>query len=296
LYESAINDYTEAIKINSKFAKAYMNRGSAKMNWGYYKQSLGQDPTKLYKSAINDYTEAIKINSKYAEAYDARGTAKMNWGLYKQTLGHDPTEFYKDAIEDFAKAIKINKKYASAYMRQGYTRLLQGKYKEHQTQDPTQDYKLALQDFEKAIELNPLSKRSLEMYIDDVKAFLKPTTWQGYFKKAILKMQSGKNNYKEAKALYEKGVKLLEEKLARKKEKSKKRYIKRYRKKIITAYYNLACCYAVVDKDKKKALDALEKAIEYGWSNYKHTIEDEDLKILHGEKRFKNLLNKMRSF
>jgi tetratricopeptide (TPR) repeat protein len=109
-------------------------------------------------------------------------------------------------------------------------------------------------------------------------------------------MGKGKQGYSEAKILYEKGIKLLEEKLARKKEKSRKKYIKRYRRQIIAAYYNLACCYAVVDKDKKRALDALEKAIEYGWSDYKHTIEDEDLKILRGEKRFKNLLNKMRSF
>jgi tetratricopeptide (TPR) repeat protein len=116
LYKSAINDFTNAIKINSKFAEAYLHQGSAKMNWGVYKQSIGQDPTKLYKEAINDYTKAIEINSEFAEAYIARASAKMNWGVYKQNLGQDPTKLYKEAINDCTKAIKINNEFTEAYI------------------------------------------------------------------------------------------------------------------------------------------------------------------------------------
>ena len=57
LYNREIEDYTKAIQINPKNAKAYNSRGTV-----YYSKGL-------YDKAIEDYTKAIQINPQYAEAY-----------------------------------------------------------------------------------------------------------------------------------------------------------------------------------------------------------------------------------
>ena len=59
-----IEDFTEAIEINPKYANAYNNRGAAKI-------SLSD-----FKGAIEDFTKAIEINPKFVNAYFSRGIAK----------------------------------------------------------------------------------------------------------------------------------------------------------------------------------------------------------------------------
>jgi tetratricopeptide (TPR) repeat protein len=49
-YRGAIAEYTQAIKINPNFARAYLNRGNAR-------KELGDQ-----QGAITDYNQAIKIN------------------------------------------------------------------------------------------------------------------------------------------------------------------------------------------------------------------------------------------
>ena len=59
--EKAIADYTEAIRLDPKDAKAYYNRGVA------YGEKGERD------KAIADFTEAIRLNPKMAWAYIFRG-------------------------------------------------------------------------------------------------------------------------------------------------------------------------------------------------------------------------------
>lgn len=56
-------------------------------------------------------------------------------------------------------------------------------------------------------------------------------------------------------------------------------------------YYNLACAYAKIN-DTEKALPALEKAIEYGYSSRQQFENDPDLDSLKSDQRFKDLLKK----
>lgn len=67
-YQGAINDYTQAIKINPQYAEAYYNRGNARLE------------LKDYQEAINDFNQAININPKYIYAYSSRGTARSALG------------------------------------------------------------------------------------------------------------------------------------------------------------------------------------------------------------------------
>jgi tetratricopeptide (TPR) repeat protein len=93
-YDSAIADYTEAIRIDPKNASAYEERGDA-----YY---LKGD----YDRAISDYTGAIQIDPR-SDTYESRGYA------------HAAKGDYDTAIEDYTEAIRINPKGARAYVDRG---------------------------------------------------------------------------------------------------------------------------------------------------------------------------------
>ena len=60
-FNSAIINYTKAIELDPKYAKAYSNRG------------LAYSDLKKHEEAIADYTIAIELDCKDAIAYDKRG-------------------------------------------------------------------------------------------------------------------------------------------------------------------------------------------------------------------------------
>lgn len=138
LYKEAIVEYNKAIRLKSDFAKAYNNRGLAKMfleqyfaaiadydktiqlkpnlaeaysNRGLVKAKLGQ-----YFSAVADFDMAIQLKPDLFSVYIARGNAKIN---LQQHIA---------AIVDFDMAIKINPDYELAYFRRGITKGALGKY------------------------------------------------------------------------------------------------------------------------------------------------------------------------
>jgi beta-lactamase regulating signal transducer with metallopeptidase domain/Tfp pilus assembly protein PilF len=55
------------------------------------------------------------------------------------------------------------------------------------------------------------------------------------------------------------------------------------------AMYNMACAYALRG-DKRRAFDALESAIENGFDNSQHMVEDEDLRAIQGDPHFYQLV------
>ena len=101
-YDSAIADYSEAIRINPKYAMPYNNRGNS-----YH--AKGDDDR-----AMADFNEAIRLDSKYLEPFNGRGNA-----YYSK---HD----YDSAIADYSAAIRINPKYALLYNNRGNTYHVKG--------------------------------------------------------------------------------------------------------------------------------------------------------------------------
>jgi tetratricopeptide (TPR) repeat protein len=118
-YDHAIADHTQAIKLDPNFAKAYNRRGGA------YREK------KDYDRAIADCTQAIKLDPNYSSAYINRGLAYAN------------KKDYDRAITDFTQAIKLDPNWAAAYGFRGATYAMKG------------DYDRAITDFTQAIKLDP---------------------------------------------------------------------------------------------------------------------------------------------
>jgi tetratricopeptide (TPR) repeat protein len=122
-YDRAAADYTEALRINPKYAEAYYNRGNAAYRNG----------KRDYERAIADYTEAIRLDPKYANAYNLRGQA-----YYKGKKD------YNNAIADFTEAIRLNPNIAMYFFNRGVAYHI-GK----------QDYDQAIADYTEALHINP---------------------------------------------------------------------------------------------------------------------------------------------
>ena len=78
--ETAIEDYTQAIRLNPHDAVAYSNRG------------LAYAELKDYRKAIEDQTQAIRLNPELGVAYFNRGTIRRQM------------DDRSGAIEDFQRA------------------------------------------------------------------------------------------------------------------------------------------------------------------------------------------------
>jgi len=102
--DRAIAYLSKAIRLDSKYAKAYINRGIAWYNKGNYDR------------AISDYNKAIELNPRFAEAYINRGVAWYNKGNYDR------------AVSDYNKAIELKPTYALAYNNRGFAWKRKGNY------------------------------------------------------------------------------------------------------------------------------------------------------------------------
>jgi len=95
-WESAIHEYTEAIKYDPNYIDAYHNRGYSYLN------------IPNYDSAIADCNEVLRINPQYPAAYLNRGTAYYD------------KENYDQALADYNEAVKLDPKNGFYYYCRGF--------------------------------------------------------------------------------------------------------------------------------------------------------------------------------
>ena len=129
IYDQAIADLNQAIRLDPNNAVAYYNRG--------YAYKLKGD----YDRAIADLNQAIRLDPNSVEAYISRGYTYYN------------KKDYDRAIADFNQAIRLDPNYAIAYNNRG-----NAYYNK-------KDYDRAIADYEAAMRINPnydAARRNLE--------------------------------------------------------------------------------------------------------------------------------------
>ncbi|HKQ79230.1 MAG TPA: tetratricopeptide repeat protein [Blastocatellia bacterium] len=103
-YDRAIADFSEAIRLDPNFVFAYRNRGHVYFSMKYYDW------------AIVDFSEAIRLDPKFALAYNDRG------GVYLSR-----NDYYR-AIADFSEAIRFDPKFAVTYHNRAMAYRMIGRY------------------------------------------------------------------------------------------------------------------------------------------------------------------------
>jgi tetratricopeptide (TPR) repeat protein len=158
--ETAVQDYTESIKLDPSNALARFNRGNAYDQLGHF------------DLAIADYNEAIKLDPKEADYFNNRGQAYDHKGqhdlaiadyteaarldatnarpLYNRGLAHANKGDYQRAITDFDQAIKLSPADADLYVARGAAHEELG------------EESAAKADYAKALEIDPDSEDARE--------------------------------------------------------------------------------------------------------------------------------------
>jgi len=152
-YDGAIQELTEAIRLDPNLAEAYAYRARAyngksdydralsdanksiqlnpRLAMGYFMRGYAYGNRKDYDRAIADYTEAIKFDPNYVNAYSNRGLAYYN------------KKDYDRAIADFTDMIRLDPNNANAYYNRGvvYT--------------DKKEYDRAVAEYEAALKIDP---------------------------------------------------------------------------------------------------------------------------------------------
>jgi Flp pilus assembly protein TadD/TolB-like protein len=152
-WDTAILEYTDAIRLDPNFSNAYNLRGNIYHNKGDYDRAIADYNQFLrlesnnavvysnrgnsyhgkgdYDRAITDYNQAIRLNPDFAIAYSNRGNSYYSKGDYDR------------AIADCTQAIRLNPDFAIAYNNRGTS------------YNKKEDYDRAIADYTQAIRLNP---------------------------------------------------------------------------------------------------------------------------------------------
>lgn len=153
--KEALENYNQALKINSNYVEAYLNRSTLLFKMKKYEKSLEDcnkaielSPSvksytnrglikyqmKNVEGALSDMKKATEIDPENPESYFSRGSIN----LYSQK--------YVDAEADFTKVIKLDKSRTTAFFNRGIARYQQKKYNE------------AIEDFSIVIRRHPAPK------------------------------------------------------------------------------------------------------------------------------------------
>jgi tetratricopeptide (TPR) repeat protein len=151
-YDTAIAEFSDAIRLKPDYAAAYARRGNVYRLRGM--KDYGGYDKEDWDRAIADCTQAIRLDPKYAPAYIYRGNI-----YYDKSLDDRDKSMLDLAIADYTQLIRLKPDDADAYRVRGEVYLHKG------------DYDRAIADCTQAIRLNP----------DAYDAYY--TRSQGYFQK-----------------------------------------------------------------------------------------------------------------
>jgi tetratricopeptide (TPR) repeat protein len=286
--KDAINDYSQALKLNGDNRNAYWNQAAAYRTNGDYQ--LAYDG---YNKAMTYFKHEPK---RMARLYDERALAEVGMQQYKQ------------AIADDSLAITLDTAYDAAYYNEANARAQNGEYNLSNTGFKKAMYyyrnnQLALTSIYSSMAHNEYFLSNYQTAIDYcTKAIaLNTVDWSPYFERgrAYLKMNNkdlAVNDFKEilardtskqsadyAFSLYytgspDKAVEVMQSSFL----KTTDSFV------LMGDYYNMACLYAIMNKPEE-ANNFLKKCIDGGY-NKKYALTDGDFDNIRNTAEFKNIM------
>ncbi len=312
----AIGHYKEALRISPNYAPTHNNLGNALI----LQQGISDE-------AISHFKEALRLNPKYAEAYSSLSVALIHMGkideavdILKKALQINPhiaatyvnlggalmlQDKSDEAMDYFNKALQIKPDIAEAHVNLGI--ILYNKERLDE----------AIAHFRKALLIDPdndeaqfnLNKalallNEIDVNIERIQEDLVHKPEEPFLYLQLGNMYSTKGELDKAIAQYQKAISFQPDfpealyHLA-------KLHIKRREytkalslyKKVITllpdnpsVYYNVACIYANQNKPEE-SVAWLKKAVEKGFSDWKHIKTDGDLDNIRSSSYYKEFVN-----
>lgn len=153
-YDSAVSDFSEAIKLNPADASVYMGRGRAHSN------------KKNYDLAIEDYNKVIELNPKEAMAYFNRGESFEKKGDDLQAIGDYQKVTELDGNNESAKVILKKLRDEQAKIEQEKAERLraeQAKIEEAKKMESAKAETLATPTVPKTIEIGALNNLAIKL-------------------------------------------------------------------------------------------------------------------------------------
>lgn len=248
-----LGEYVDSIKIYDRIIKL-----DDKQSGAYYGRAIAYEELNEFKKAFYNYYKSIEINPEYDRAY-----------YYLANL-YDQIGDLDNALKYYKKTITIAPKDYRAYNN------IAGIYEELNMDEK------AIKMVDKSLELNAdfyqslYNKGVLEGKSNNNKKALH------YYYRAIDAKEDFGNSYLNISEIYIENKRYIDAiKILTKGIKQSK--------KMEDLYYNRACCYSLIEKDKQ-ALDDLEKAISISDDIIKFAKRDKDLERLSNNDRFKRLI------
>jgi len=155
-FEQAIEDFSQAIKLNPKHIKSYLHRGDVY-------ETIGQ-----YEQAIEDFNQAKNLDPKYIEIHYKRGVVYKKLGQYEQALEDFNT--YLKYFEIHYGTPKIFYGYAQIYYNRGFVFKELGQYEQ------------AIEDFNTYLSLTP-SENYNYLYKKEAEDWIRKLGGTPYFEK-----------------------------------------------------------------------------------------------------------------
>lgn len=264
-YEHAIRMFEQAIKIDSKYALAYAGMADAYSQMYRYVEASQDNLAHANRAS----EQAVALDPESAEAHASRGLALCI------------SEQYEEADREFDTAIALNGNLFEAWFYYALACSAQGKFEK------------AAKLYIRASEVNPADYQtplflaqtyaSLGMKQDEMRVRLAAL---GKFDQHIrLNPHDTRALYCGALNLYrvgehKKAIELAEQALRQDQDEP-------------VVLYNVACFY-VIQGDRNRALELLEKAVALGFGDRAWIETDSDLEPLRGDERFQALLARIR--
>ncbi|MBI3857216.1 MAG: serine/threonine protein kinase [Planctomycetes bacterium] len=104
-YRAAEADFSEALRLDPRSARAWQWRGQARVYQGIWFLETDQDPSAAWDSAEADLNRAVELQPSFSGNWLWRGNARFYRGFWKAGKGRDPLADFEAAGKDLSEAV-----------------------------------------------------------------------------------------------------------------------------------------------------------------------------------------------